>query len=220
LCCLFDVSADLSLTSNAVVADFAQSNTTSGKITVLPALDTPRLLIRQRTLAELDACLEMDRDPEVTRYIAGPWGDPVAHRRLVEFRIARPYPPGLGYWTIREASSPERFLGWVLLIPDHGVGPDIEIGWRLVRDAWGQGIGTEAARALLAYAFETIRLPRVIADIASANVASRRVAEKIGMGWVECAGSCGGAERYQIEFCRMPIGVSGNFAEKDRWLRR
>lgn len=147
----------------------------------LPPLDTPRLLIRQRTLADLQACLAMDRDPEVTRYIAGPWHDPVAHRRFVEYRIGRRYPPGLGYWSIRERIAPERFVGWVLLIPDHGTGPEVEIGWRLVRDAWGRGIATEAALALVRHAFATLRLPRVIADIASANTASLRVAQKIGM---------------------------------------
>ncbi|PTB21933.1 GNAT family N-acetyltransferase [Trinickia symbiotica] len=147
----------------------------------LPPLDTPRLLIRQRTLEDADACIEMDLDPEVTRYIAGPWNDPIAHRRLIEVRTTRPYPPGLGYWTIREMNSPSRFLGWVLLIPDHGVGPEVEIGWRLVRRAWGRGIATEAARALLRHAFETVHLEEVIADIASENIASRRVAEKIGM---------------------------------------
>jgi RimJ/RimL family protein N-acetyltransferase len=147
----------------------------------LSSLDTPRLLVRQRTLADLPACLMMDRDPEVTRHIHGPWNDPVEHRRLVEFRIMRPYPPGLGYWTIREKSAPDTFLGWVLLIPDHGVGPHIEIGWRLVRHAWGRGIATEAARALVAHAFVTLRLPCVIADIAAANAASQRVAQKLGM---------------------------------------
>jgi len=150
----------------------------------LPPLDTPRLLIRQRTLADLEACLAMDRDPEVTRHIAGPWQDPVAHRQFVAFRTTRAYPPGLGYWSIRERSAPERFIGWVLLIPDHGAGPEVEIGWRLVRDAWGRGIATEAAHALVHHAFATLRLPRVIADIASANTASLRVAQKLGMQWV------------------------------------
>jgi RimJ/RimL family protein N-acetyltransferase len=148
---------------------------------MLPALDTARLLIRERTLADLEPCLEMDRDPEVTRHIAGPWGDPIAHRQFVQYRITREYPPGLGYWSIRERSEPDRFIGWVLLIPDHGSGPDVEIGWRLVRSAWGRGIASEAARALVAHAFETVRLPRVIADIAAENHASLRVAHKLGM---------------------------------------
>lgn len=153
----------------------------SFQTTELPPLDTPRLLIRQRTLADLEACLAMDLDPEVTRYIAGPWRDPVAHRQFVEYRITRRYPPGLGYWSIRELSAPDRFVGWVLLIPDHGAGPGVELGWRLVRDAWGRGIATEAARALVHHAFSTLRLPRVIADIAAANTASLRVAQKLDM---------------------------------------
>ncbi|MBU6489706.1 MAG: GNAT family N-acetyltransferase [Burkholderiales bacterium] len=166
---------------------------------MLPPLDTSRLLIRERTLDDLEACLEMDRDPDVTRYIAGPWHDPVAHRQFVEYRITRRYPSGLGYWCIRERSDPERFFGWVLLIPDHGDGPDVEIGWRLVRSAWGRGIAIEAAKAVVAHAFETVRLPRIIADIAADNRASLRVAEKLGMGWVGYDSSDGKRyERYRL----------------------
>ncbi|WP_206952566.1 GNAT family N-acetyltransferase [Trinickia acidisoli] len=151
---------------------------------MLPALDTARLLIRERTLADLESCLAMDRDPEVTRHIVGPWRDPIAHRQFVEHRIVRRYPSGLGYWSLYERSDPERFVGWVLLIPDHGAGPDVEIGWRLIRSAWGRGIASEAARALVAHAFGAVRLPRVIADIAAENQASLRVAQKLGMQWV------------------------------------
>lgn len=166
---------------------------------MLPSLDTARLLIRARTLDDLEACLDMDRDPDVTRYIAGPWHDPVAHRQFVEYRITRQYPFGLGYWSIRERSDPERFIGWVLLIPDHGTGPDVEIGWRLVRSAWGRGIAIEAARAVVAHAFETVRLPRVIADIAAENHPSLRVAEKLGMQWVGYDSSDGRRyERYRL----------------------
>lgn len=166
---------------------------------MLPPLDTPRLLVRERTLADLESCLEMDRDPDVTRHIAGPWGDPVAHRQFVQYRMTRHYPPGLGYWSIRERSDPERFVGWVLLIPDHGAGPDVEIGWRLVRSAWGRGIASEAAAALVRHAFETVRLPRVVADIASENHASLRVARKLGMQRVGPAMSDGMQyERYRL----------------------
>jgi RimJ/RimL family protein N-acetyltransferase len=169
---------------------------TVGPGAALPPLDTPRLLIRGRTLDDLEACLAMDRDPEVTRYIKGPWNDPVEHRRFLEFRITRPYPPGLGYWSIRERAAPEVFLGWVMLIPDHGVGPEVEIGWRLVRAAWGRGIASEAARALAAHAFDTVKLPRIIADIDPENIASRAVAEKIGMNLVAFDTSCA---RYRLE---------------------
>ncbi|MGG1943899.1 GNAT family N-acetyltransferase [Trinickia sp. NRRL B-1857] len=167
----------------------------------LPALDTPRLLIRGRTLDDLEACLAMDRDPEVTRFVKGPWSDPVEHRRFLEFRITRPYPPGLGYWSIRERAAPEVFLGWVMLIPDHGVGPEIEIGWRLVRTAWGRGIASEAAQALATHALDTVKLPRVIADIDPENKASRAVAEKIGMRLAALVGERDGetVARYRLE---------------------
>ncbi len=52
-----------------------------------PAFDTPRVRLEPRTVADLDDCLVMDRDPEVTRFIPGPWADPVAHRAFVQARM-------------------------------------------------------------------------------------------------------------------------------------
>jgi len=78
-------------------------------------------------------------------------------------------------------AQPNGFLGWVLLIPDDGVGPEIEIGWRFLRSAWGQGYATEAARPLVTHGFDTVGLERIIAWIHPANRASLRVAEKLGL---------------------------------------
>jgi len=147
---------------------------------VLPSFTTERLLLRQRTLADTRACIEMDRDPQVTRFISGPWSDPQAHLAFVEARTEGPYAPGLGYWTILERRE-GRFLGWVLLIPLDADGPEIEIGWRLPRAAWGHGYATEAAAPVLRHGLSTLRLDEVVADIDPDNQASRRVAEKIGM---------------------------------------
>jgi len=148
---------------------------------VLPSFETQRLLLRPRTMADFDACLAMDRDPDVTRYIRGPWADPEEHKRFLADRIQRQWPAGQGYWSIFAKETPTEFLGWVLLIPYDGVGPDIDIGWRLRRITWGKGYATEATLPVVAHAFDTVKLPRLVADIDVRNQPSMRVAEKIGM---------------------------------------
>lgn len=148
---------------------------------MLPSFQTDRLILRPRGLADLAASLDMDRDPEVTRFIPGPWHDPVRHEAFVRQRIETVYGDGLGYWSILAKTAPQHFAGWVLLIPQDAVGPDIEIGWRLRRSSWGQGYATEAVAPVLRHAFGRLGLARVIADIDPGNRPSRRVAEKIGM---------------------------------------
>ncbi len=147
----------------------------------LPRFSTSRLALRPRTLADTDACIEMDGDPEVTRFIPGPWNDAAAHRGFVVERTRGPYPPGLGYWSVLHVERDNAFLGWVLLIPADTIGGAIEIGWRLVRAAWGKGYATEAARPVLTHAFTRPNVERVTADIAPNNIASIRVAEKLGL---------------------------------------
>ena len=146
-----------------------------------PTFETSRLRLRPRTLADTDACVALDGDPDVTRFVSGPWSDPAAHRAFIEARTRGPYQPGLGYWTIARRNEPASFIGWVLLIPADGIGPEIEIGWRLRREAWGCGFVTEAAAPVLHHAFATLKLPEVVAEIHPDNVGSLRVAEKIGL---------------------------------------
>ncbi len=144
----------------------------------LPTFHTARLIVRPRTLDDLEACLAMDRDPMVTQFIAGPWTNPVVHRAFVEARMRHVCPPGMGYWTVL---APEGFAGWILLTPLNLHGPEIEIGWRLVRAFWGRGYATEAARPVLRYALTRLGLNEVVADIDPANHASAGVARKLGL---------------------------------------
>ena len=132
-------------------------------------------------MADNESCFEMDSDPEVMRFIAVPWADDAAHKAFIEARTCGPHPFGQGYWTLRQKSEPQRFLGRILLMPLDAVGPDTEIGWRLRRDAWGAGFATEAARAVLEHAFTALGLAEVVADIHPENTRSVRVAEKIGL---------------------------------------
>jgi len=147
---------------------------------IQPSFETARLRLAPRSLAETETCLAMDRAPGVTDHVSGPWADPAAHRAFTEARTSGPWPPGMGYWTIRPRADPARFAGWVLLIPEDAVGPAIEIGWRLHPEVWGCGYATEAAQTILGHAFGTLGLPEVVAGIMPGNVASLRVAMKLG----------------------------------------
>ena len=120
----------------------------------------------------------MDRDPLVTKFIHGPWADPIAHHAFVEARIRQAYPAGMGYWSILTSA---RFISSILLTPLDLHGPEIEIGWRLVHAAWGHGYATEAARPVLDHALHTLGLQRVAADIDPTNTGSISVARKLGL---------------------------------------
>ena len=144
---------------------------------VLPDFETARLMLRPRTAADMTACFAMDRDPEVTRFIPGPWADLAEHRAFFEASTHAVYPSGMGYWSVLEA---DHFIGGIQLAPLDRHGPEIEIGWRFIRAAWGRGYATEALRPVLKYAMRTLKVLEIVADIDPANAASVRVAHKLG----------------------------------------
>jgi len=139
---------------------------------------------------DLDALVELDGF-EAVRGAIDPFseripGDPVA-RREYERRFLHPS----GYLAAIERAS-GRFLGWLQLVADRDraggagggahVGPtEVEIGYRLRPDAWGQGFASEGAAALLADALRRPDVTRVYAHALLSNGASIRVMQKIGM---------------------------------------
>jgi RimJ/RimL family protein N-acetyltransferase len=143
-------------------------------------LTTERLRLRPRTMADLDACVAMDLDPEVHRfiYVDSP-PERMEHRAQLHARIASGWPAAGGIWVVEWQHAPG-FLGWCGLFPleDSGL---IEIGYRYVRSAWGQGIATEAGRAVLDHGFRVLGLDPIVAVTHPANLASQRVLEKIGL---------------------------------------
>ena len=83
-----------------------------------------------------------------------------------------------------ELRENERLVGFVgLAIPDFTAAftPCVEIGWRLAREYWGQGLATEGAREVLRFGFETAGLTDVVSFTVPRNVRSSRVMERLGM---------------------------------------
>jgi [ribosomal protein S5]-alanine N-acetyltransferase len=142
-------------------------------------LHTPRLQLRPRTLADLDANLAMDLDPRVQRYIFAEAPAPEAWRERLAAQIASGWPPIGAIWTVERRDEPG-FLGWCGLFP-LGYSGLIEIGYRYLPAAWGQGIGSEAARPVLDHGFRALALDPIVAVTHPDNLASQRVLQKIGL---------------------------------------
>jgi RimJ/RimL family protein N-acetyltransferase len=150
-------------------------------ISMLQIFATHRLLLRPRSGGDFNDCIAMDRDPEVTRFVEGPWSDPPRHLAFVRQRMNTEFGQGYGYWCILSKETPLEFAGWVFLTPFKASPRVAEVGWRLTRSCWGKGFATEAASRILTHAFTTLETDMVVAEIHSDNVASIRVAQKIGM---------------------------------------
>ena len=123
-------------------------------------------------------------DPEVMRFIgAGSTLTLEQSREQVSRFIWHWDERGFGLWALEERGS-GAFVGFAGLAhqEDWAEGEHkTEVGWRLGREFWGRGLATEAARASVAYGFETLDLERIISIIQPENAASRRVAEKAGL---------------------------------------
>lgn len=121
-------------------------------------------------------------DPEVMRF-----GDGVQSREWVEAWLRtcleRYYQTwGFGPYAVvtKQNQSVIGYCG-LFFFPDVNGQPEVEIGYRFRRSAWGHGYATEAVRAVRDYAFYTLGMKRLIAIIDPSNIASIRVATKIGM---------------------------------------
>jgi RimJ/RimL family protein N-acetyltransferase len=86
---------------------------------------------------------------------------------------------GFGFWGVRPTGNEELigFCGLRFI----GDSPDVEILYGIHPRLWGRGFATEAARAVVAWAFRETRLPRIFAGADPPNAASLRVMEKLGM---------------------------------------
>ena len=147
-------------------------------------LETDRLLLRRFTADDVDALFALDADPEVMWFLrAGPPTprETIARDRLPAYLADYERFAGYGFWAAIERAT-GAFLGWFHLRPDPS-GPldQPELGYRLRRAAWGQGYGTEGARALIRKAFVELGARRVVAATHEDNAASRRVLAKVGM---------------------------------------
>ena len=142
-----------------------------------PTLTTGRLLLRPPAAQDFDAWTALMSDAEAARYIGGVQTKAMAWRSMAAIT---------GAWTLRGYSmfsvierAGGRWIGRVGPWLPHGW-PGQEVGWGLVREAWGRGYAQEAATACLDWVFDELGWPKVIHCIDPANRPSIALARRLG----------------------------------------
>jgi RimJ/RimL family protein N-acetyltransferase len=146
----------------------------------MPILQTVRLTLSPCAPADAPDFMALERDPDVMRFLNG--GHAVDHANdnsNATFLMPRGTEDYV--WTARYTLN-NAFVGWFCLWPDSEA--VAELGYRLKRANWGQGLAAEGALALMNWGFENCGYDRIIASTMAVNMGSRRVVEKIGMNYV------------------------------------
>lgn len=145
-------------------------------------LRTPRLVLRRWRCADRAPFAALNADPRVMAHFPSTLTreeSDASADRLERELAERPF----GLWVV-EIPGVTAFAGFTgLHVPgfEAAFTPCVEIGWRLAFAHWGHGYATEAARAALAYAWDTVRLDEVVAFTTIGNARSRAVMDRIGM---------------------------------------
>jgi len=150
-------------------------------------LETRRLRLRRFVREDLDLLVELDSDPEVMRYIT--YGVPTPRATYEDVILPRWFSiyeqhPQLGFWAAEDRVD-RGFLGWFHLRPDRFDAGEQELGYRLARSAWGRGLATEGARAVIEHGFTRAGAVKITARTLGANARSQRVMRNCGLSF-EC----------------------------------
>ncbi len=143
---------------------------------------TPRLTLRNWQQQDFKPFAILNHDPEVMKFFPKILNEEESNNAINKF-IAHFEKHGFGLLAV-ERNDNKKFIGFIgLNIPNFTTNftPCVEIGWRLAKEHWGQGLATEGATAILQHAFDQLKLKEIVAFTAKNNLASIAVMKKIGM---------------------------------------
>jgi ribosomal-protein-alanine N-acetyltransferase len=145
-------------------------------------LETNRLVLRPLEKRDVDAIFAMRSDPEMMRFIREPQNrtESVNWLKLVSSRWKT---EKIGFCAIIEKQT-KKLIGWCGIWRLEETG-ELEVGYAIAKQYWGNGFATEAAIRFLEYSFEHLKPERIVAVARPENAASRRVMEKLGMSFVK-----------------------------------
>ena len=151
----------------------------------MQVLETSRLILREFLEEDVEPLALVLSDPETMRFYPAPF-DRAGVEEWIARNRRRYAEYGHGLWAMILKSSGELIGDCGLTVQNVDGANEVEIGYHVRRDLWGQGLATEAARACRDLGFARLKVERLISLIRPENLQSRRVAEKNGMSiWKE-----------------------------------
>jgi ribosomal-protein-alanine N-acetyltransferase len=145
-------------------------------------LETDRLILRRWKDSDREPFAEMNADPRVMEFFPDTLTRDESDQ-LIESIETHFDNRGFGLFAT-ELKGERKLIGFIGLhvasFQAHFT-PCVEIGWRIAVPYWGKGLATEGSREVLSFAFDRLRLERVVSFTVPENVASRRLMEKLGM---------------------------------------
>lgn len=146
-------------------------------------IETERLILRPWRDEDRAPLASMHADPEVMHDHPSLLTRAESDAKLDRYAAAFEQ-NGFGRMAVQRRDG--EFLGYVGIMPIYPIqaailGPGVEIGWRLVRRAWGQGLATEAARAALADGFANHGFAEVLSYTSPSNLRSQAVMVRLGL---------------------------------------
>jgi [ribosomal protein S5]-alanine N-acetyltransferase len=144
-------------------------------------IETSRLVLRKFQWSDVDALAPILNNPLVMKFSPTGVLSIAQTQSKIEGFITCYKEHGFGKWAVVLKES-DRLIGYCgIAVEQIDHQPEKELGYRLDSKVWGQGLATEAAIAALQYGFGSLKLPYILGIVESANTASVRVLEKIGM---------------------------------------
>ncbi|HXX00796.1 MAG TPA: GNAT family N-acetyltransferase [Candidatus Acidoferrales bacterium] len=140
-------------------------------------LETSRLILREFSPLDADALALVLSDPETMRYYPAAL-DRAGVEQWIARNMLRYAEHGHGLWAMVLKSTGEMIGDCGLTVQNVDGIDEVEIGYHVLRNLWGQGLAAEAAQACRDYGFARLPVERVISLIRPENLPSRRVAEK------------------------------------------
>lgn len=147
-------------------------------------LETERLLLREMLLSDAEAMFKLDSNPNVVKYLGNTPVKSIDECISLIHNVRNQYlKNGIGRFSVVLKDTDE-VIGWAgikfITEPENNQTNFYDLGYRLQEEHWGKGYATEATKAWLDYAFQTMKLPVLVASINVDNFNSNKIVQKFG----------------------------------------